>query len=70
MTAAEQSVAREQWRSKRHPDITARIVRLRKGLAQLDRLGPMFKKWADQLVKEPAPEVVAAAELSARKAAS
>ena len=70
MTAAEQSVAREQWRSKRHPDITARIVRLRKGLAQLDRLGPMLKKWADQLVKEPVPEVVAAAELSARKAAS
>jgi hypothetical protein len=30
MTAAEQSVTREQWRSKRHPDITARIVRLRK----------------------------------------
>jgi hypothetical protein len=26
----------------------------------------MFKKWADQLVKEPAPEVVAAAELSLR----
>jgi len=70
MTAAEQSVALEQWRSKRHPDISARIVRLRKGLAQLERLGPMFKKWADQIVKEPAPEIVAAAELSARKAAS
>jgi|KBSMisStaDraftv2_1062788.scaffolds.fasta_scaffold4362504_1 hypothetical protein len=30
----------------------------------------MLKKWADQLVKEPVPEVVATAELSARKAAS
>jgi hypothetical protein len=39
-------------------------------LIQLDRLGAMFKKWTDQLVKEPAPEVVAAAKLSARKAAS
>lgn len=70
LTAVEQSVAREQWRRQRHPETSERIYRLRKGVAQLDRIVPMFNKWADQLVKEPAPKVVAAPELSARKAAS
>ena len=70
MTSAEQSVAREQWRSQAAPRHYRAHRAPPQRFAQLDRLGPMFKKWADQLVKEPAPEVVATAELSARKAAS
>jgi hypothetical protein len=72
MSAAEQSAAREQWRKKRHPEDAARIARLRNGLTQLDRLGPMLQKWADQIVEEPAAAAVAAAEATAaaaRKAA-
>ncbi len=72
MSAAEQSAAREQWRTKRHPETAARIARLRKGLTQLERLRPMFQKWADQIVEEPNAAAVAAAEATAaaaRKAA-
>ena len=52
----EQTVAREQWRKKRHADVRARIDRLRKGVGQLDRLVPMFNQWAGGLVAEPAPD--------------
>jgi len=56
MTATEKTVAREQWRKKRHADVRARIDRLRKGVGQLDRLVPMFNQWAGGLVAEPAPD--------------
>jgi hypothetical protein len=72
MTAAEQSAVREQWRTAQHSETAARIARLRNGLTQLERLRPMFQKWADQIVEEPNAAVVAAAEetaAAARKAA-
>jgi hypothetical protein len=58
--------------TKRHPETAARIARLRNGLTQLERLRPMFRKWADQIVEEPNAAAVAAAEATAaaaRKAA-
>jgi hypothetical protein len=71
-TAAEKAAAKERWRTERYPDTAATIARLRAGLAQLERLAPMFRKWSDQLVAEPDAKVVAAAEATqvrAREAA-
>lgn len=68
MTAHEQTMARERWRSTRHPETAAHIARLRNGLAQLARVAPMLKKWSDQIVPEPDKATVAAAEHSAEKA--
>jgi hypothetical protein len=68
MTADEQRAARAKWRSSRHPDVAARIVHLQNGLGQIKRLAPMLKKWSDQLVSEPSPQTVAAAEESAARA--
>lgn len=69
MTSAEQASAREQWRAKRHPDTVVRIARLQAGLAQMERLAPMFQKWTDQLLEEPNAAALAAAENSAKEAA-
>jgi len=46
MGKAEQAVLLHAWQQKRHPDKIARITRLKAGLDQLDRLGPMFQSWA------------------------
>ena len=50
MTSAEQAVAREQWRTKRHPETAEHIKRLRGAVARLDQLAPMLGKWGDSLV--------------------
>jgi hypothetical protein len=67
-TAAEQSAAIERWRATRCPDSAGIINRLRKGLAQLERLSPMFEKWSKGLVPEPTPEAVTAAQATAEAA--
>jgi hypothetical protein len=67
MTAEEQKAALAKWRSTYHPDIATNIAHLRNGLAQLERVGPMLKKWSAALVDEPNAAAVAAAEESERE---
>ena len=65
LAAAEQQMFLETWRSRRHPEKTAQLARWKAGLAELDRLGPMFLKWSGQLFDEPDAAAVTAAEKSA-----
>ena len=69
MSAAEQSAAREKWRQRHHEE-AGQLNRLKAGLAELDRLRPMFQKWSNQLLEKPNAAAVAAAEESERLAKS
>jgi hypothetical protein len=44
LAPAKQQMFRETWRSRRHPEKAAQLARWKAGLAELDRLGPMFLK--------------------------